>query len=169
MDILVKIADLITLISDLPTDKVIIARDNYLQSNFKDDIAIVELLTAPTIATSDSYDGLLEELTYRTLYKATVTIDFYGDNSLSTANKTIALLRSQKSHEFKRDNEIEVFRNKSLTDVKNLQGTTNYNRYQLEFVVKYYEEFVDNVLRIDTAQIVVNTDNEKQFTITNKI
>ena len=160
MDILVTIAQYVTIVSGLSEDKVIIARENYLNSNFNNNIAVVDSLVNKTIGRKNDYDGSddIEEMTYITYFKSQMTIDFYGSNALSNANKFIARLNSQEAHEFKRDNNIEIFHNKTITNVKEMQGKTTYNRFQLEIVVKYTEIFIEDVLRIDEAQIGVDSN-----------
>jgi len=159
MSILVTVADFVTAISGLAADKVIIARENYLESNFNDNIAVVDSLISTPLGRNNDYDGEEEELTYRVYFKSQMTIDFYGTNALTNANKFIARLNSQQAHEFKRDNNIEVFHNKTITNIKKLQGKTTYDRFQIEIMVKYSEEFTDDVLRIDTAEFEINTNN----------
>jgi len=168
MDILIKLADFVSVITGLDPDKVILARANYLQADFNDDIALVDFLSSPAIARSDNYNGTTEQLTYRTYYKATFTVDFFGTNAHTNINKFAARLGSQEASEFKRDNDFEVFFNNNILNVKNIQGKTVYNRFQLEIMLKYSEEFTDDVLRIDTAQIVVNTNESKQVEVKTK-
>lgn len=160
MDILVTVADFITLLSGLDASKVIIARENYLKVNFNDDIIVIDSLVNTPINRSNKYNGETEEMNYTIYYSSQMTIDFYGTNALTNANKVIALFNSQAAHEFKRDNNIEIFHNKNLTNLKELQGKTTYDRFQLEVVVKYNEAYTETgVLRIDTATLDIHTDN----------
>jgi len=159
MDILITVAGFVTAISGLAADKVIIARDNYLKSDFNDNIAVVDSLISTPIGRRNDYDGEAEELTYKVYDKSQMTIDFYGTNANTNANKFIARLNSQQAHEFTRDNNIEVFHNKTNSNIKKLQGKTTYDRFQIEIMVKYSDEFTDDVLRIDTAEFEINTNN----------
>ena len=161
MDILKKLGSFVSVVSGLAADKVILARSNYLQSDFTDNIALVDFLTSPTIARTNKFNGTGEELTYRTYYKAQFTVDFYGTDALTNANKFIARLASQVAAEHKRDNELEVFYSKNLTNLKNIQGKTIYNRFQLEIMVKYSLEFTEEVKRMDTVKLTVNTNDVK--------
>ena len=165
MDILIKLANFVSIVSGLTTDKVIIARSNYLQSDFTEDIALIDILTSQAVGRTSEYIGDTEKLTYRVHYKSSVTIDFFGINSYVNINKFVARLASQDASEFKRDNLLEVFFNKNILNLKNIQGKTIYNRYQLEIMVKYYTDFTDDVLRLDTVDLTVNTNSEKQITV----
>lgn len=165
MDILIKLADFVSVVSGLDTNKVIVARANYLDSDFKDDIALVDFLSSPAIARNNEFNGTTEKLTYRTYYKATFTVDFFGTNAGTNINKFVARLASQEASEFKRDNDFEVFYSNNIINLKNIQGKTIYNRFQLEIMVKYSEEFTEDVKRIDTANIIVNTNDGKQVEI----
>ena len=165
MDILIKLANFVSIVSGLTTDKVIIARSNYLQSDFTEDIALIDILTSQAVGRTSEYIGDTEKLTYRVHYKSSVTIDFFGINSYVNINKFVARLASQDASEFKRDNLLEVFFSKNILNLKNIQGKTIYNRYQLEIMVKYYTDFTDDVLRLDTVDLTVNTNSEKQITV----
>jgi len=165
VDILIKLANFVSIVSGLTTDKVIIARSNYLQSDFTEDIALIDILTSQAVGRTSEYIGDTEKLTYRVHYKSSVTIDFFGINSYVNINKFVARLASQDASEFKRDNLLEVFFNKNILNLKNIQGKTIYNRYQLEIMVKYYTDFTDDVLRLDTVDLTVNTNSEKQITV----
>lgn len=159
MSILNKVASFVTAVTALDADKVIIARGNYLNTDFKDDIVTVDMLISTPVGRSNAFNGEDEELTYTVRNKATFVLDFFGTDALTNANKFIARLNSQQAYEFKRDNQIEVFHNTTLTNVKKLQGKTLYDRYQIEIMVKYSEEFTDDVLRIDTAEYTIITNN----------
>lgn len=155
MNILVLVCDLVALTTNLTDEEVIIARENYLESNFNASLAVVDTLTVTPIGRGNSYNGDDEELIYSVRNKGTFTIDFFGTNAFVNANTFIARLNSQSSHEFTRDNNIEVFHNTSLTNIKKLQGKTTYDRFQVEVMIKYTEEFTDDVLRIDTAEYTI--------------
>lgn len=159
MSIIITVAQFVTAVSALAADKVIAGRENYLEVDFNNNIIVVDNLIATPTGRSNAYDGDVEALTYTVKNKASFTLDFYGPNALTTANKFIARLNSQQAYEFKRDNDIEVFHNTTLTNVKQLQGKTTYNRFQTEIMVKYSEQFTDDVLRIDTLQYQVYTNN----------
>jgi len=152
MSILVTVADFVVAVTGLDDDEVIIGRENYLEIDFNTNIIIVDGLLFTPIGRTNNYDGTEEELNYSVRNKVICTLDFYGTNALTNANKFFARLDSQEAYEFKRDNQIEVFHNTSLTNVKELQGISTYERWQVEIMVKYTEQFTDDVLRIDTLQ-----------------
>ena len=159
MSIINTVAEFVTTVTALAEDKVIVGRANYKNVNFNDNIAIVDSLISTPVGRSNGFDGDTEQLTYTVKNKASFTIDFYGINAETNAIKFIARLNSQEAYEFKRDNDIEVFHNTTMTNVKDIQGKTVYNRFQVEIMVKYTEEFIDEVLRIDTAEYTIITDN----------
>ena len=159
MSILNKVASFVTAVTELDADKVIIARGNYLKTDFNDDIVVVDMLISTPAGRSNDFNGEDEKLTYMVRNKATFTLDFFGTNALTNANKFIARLNSQQAYEFKRDNQIEVFHNTVLTNVKKIQGKTVYDRYQVEIMVKYSEQFTEDVLRIDTVEYTIVTNN----------
>lgn len=165
MDILVTIASLIPQLTDLTDEQSIIARDNYLDSDFKSDLAVVDSLLNEPIGRTPSYDGENEQLTYQTYRKTQMTVDFYGSNAETNAYTFEARLNSQLVYEFARDNDIEIFNNKTVQNIKNIQGKTVYDRFQLEIVVKYNETITDEVLRIDTAVMEVYTDTGKKYDV----
>lgn len=144
-----QIAGFVDALIDVP---IVIARTNYQDLDFTQDLAVIDVLQTTPVSRSQEFDGELEEMTYIVYNSTQATIDFYGDNALDNANKLVALLDSQTAYEYQRDNGIEVYHNKTLTNLKNIQGVTVYERYQLEIVVKYNKTLTEAVRRIDTAQ-----------------
>ena len=167
MDILKKIGALIILTTELVEGEVVLARKNYLDQDFKSNLAIVDSLLNIPIGRTQDFNGEDEKLTYITYRKSQITIDFYGDDAELNANTFEARLKSQITHEYKRDNNIEVFNNKTIQNIKNVQGKTVYDRFQIEIVVKYTDDLTDDVLRIDTAQMKVYTD-DKVYDVSSK-
>ncbi len=165
MDILKVVGGLIQAMSIVPTGNVIIARENDLESDFNANIIVVDFLTNTPIGRVRKYDSTAETMTYTVYNKPQLTIDFYGQSASTNSIKFIALLDSQTAYEYKRDNQIEVMHNKTNTNIKQVQGVTNYDRFQVEIVVKYTDEFTESILRIDTVQLQVNTSEGKKVTV----
>lgn len=153
MDILALLGDYTNILTALNNDKILVGRTNFEDVNFNDDLIVIDTLINTPIGKSKSYDGDLEIMTYTTKYRGIFTFDFYGSSSLTLANMFIARIQSQDGREFARDNKIEINLNSSLVNVANIQGVTIYDRYQIEIMVKYSEQYSESILRIDTAQI----------------
>lgn len=159
IDSLIAVAGFATALTEVNASKVIIARENYLETDFNNDIILVDMLSASPIGRSDGFNGDAESITYTVKYKAVFTLDFYGTQGLDNANKFIARLNSQTAYEFKRDNDIEVFHNTNILNIKQIQGKSNYDRFQVEIMVKYSQQFTEAVLRIDTAEYTIISNN----------
>jgi len=159
MSILKTLGDFVKEILTYDESKIIIARTDYIGVDFNDDIIVIDMLNASPVGRSNSFDGDNEKMDYVVKNKAVFTIDFYGESALLNGNTFIARLNSQLAYEFARDNQIEVYHNTSLINIKKLQGKTTYDRYQVEIMVKYSEQLQDDVRRIDTAEYTIITNN----------
>ena len=132
----------------------ILGRENYKNTDFKKDLIVVDSLSpAVPISNMDTFNGIVELMNYDTYVRQLATVDFFGDNAETNANKFLALLRSQKATELKEVNKLNVFPANSITKLSELVGTTYYNRYQVEVNLKYTIEVGLKTLRIDTPDI----------------
>lgn len=132
--------------------KVIQARYNVENVNYKDDLILIDVLSTAPTGSSNIYDGTLESMKYATQYKGIFTFDFYGTNAYANAYKFSNLLKSQSSFELASDNLLSIYHASTVTDLKNLQGAKFYERYQIEVSIMYFEDTDVATLRIDTAQ-----------------
>jgi len=82
----------------------------------------------------------------------TFTLDFYGDNAYTNANKFVALLRSEKANWYLKDYNLSMLNANSIIDLKDLLGTDYTNRYQVEVSVNYFVNVAINTLRIDSVE-----------------
>ena len=143
----------ISLIND-STIKVKKARSNHVNTDFTKDLILIDNLgAAQLVGVSDDFDGLNEVTSYATFYKQTFTYDFYGTNAHDLALKFIALLRSQKSYDLQQTSGLTFYRPTTLNDLKQLVGTTNNNRFQLEITVRYSHVTELATLRIDSLNL----------------
>lgn len=141
---------LLSLIDDatIPIKK---ARNNHQNTDFTKPLILVDNLgNAQKIGTSDTFDGVNEVMTYGDYYKQTFTLDFYGDNAYDLAVKVIALLRSQASYNLQQTTGLTFYRPTGIANLRQLTGTTYFNRYQIEVNVNYWDNFDIDTLRIDT-------------------
>lgn len=133
--------------------KVLLARENYTNLNFEDNLALVDDLPLEAISTNDSYNGATEVQSLTIFNKGVFTIDFYGADSKANALKFISLCRSQKAFDLSRSLKVSVNSPTSITDLKELVGTKYYKRYQVSFTASMCDTLDIETLRIDTAGI----------------
>lgn len=132
---------------------IVIGRENYEYLDFNSDLILIDSLTKATpISNLDSYNGDDEIQTFHTIYEQLFTFDFYGDNAYSNAQKFIALNRSEKALWEMKATEITAFYPNGITDLKNLFGTQQSNRFQVEATINYKVDVSIETLRIDTIQ-----------------
>ena len=131
---------------------IIVGRENYETVAFTKDIILIDPLTvARNISSTDSYNGTDEIQTFTTYFNQLFTLDFYGDNAYTNANKFVALLRSEKASWYLKDNNISMLNANSIIDLKDLLGTDYTNRYQVEVSVNYFVSTIIDTLRIDSV------------------
>lgn len=132
--------------------KVIQARYNVPNLNYKDDLILIDTLVTTQIGSTDNFDGVSENMEYSTQYKGVFTFDFYGSNAYDNVHKFANMLKSLDCFNLARENEISIYHASRITDLKNLQGSHNYERYQIEVSIMYFVKTDVATLRIDTAQ-----------------
>lgn len=140
---------------------IIIGRENFENVDFTQDIIVIDSLTvAKNISVTDSYNGTDEIQTFTTCFNQLFTLDFYGDNAYSNANKFIALLKSEKANWYLKDYNLSMMNANSLIDLKDLLGTDYTNRYQVEVSVNYFVNVDIETLRIDTINYEISLVEE---------
>lgn len=131
-----------------------IGREGIVRGQFdKDYIAIDSLAPAQPLARGKSYDGVAEKLTISSRMRQAVTLDFYGSNAYTNAEKLQLLLKSDKALDLQEQHVITVGAVSQVTDVKALTGQQYGNRVQVELTIQYSPSVVLDVLRIDVAVV----------------
>ena len=132
---------------------IILGRENFENVDFTKDLILIDSLTvAKNISATDSYNGTSEIQTFTTYFNQTFTLDFYGDNAYTNANKFVALLRSEKANWYLKDYNLSMLNANSIIDLKDLLGTDYTNRYQVEVSVNYFVDVAIDTLRIDSVE-----------------
>ncbi|MCK9246075.1 MAG: hypothetical protein M0P11_03875 [Anaerolineaceae bacterium] len=139
-----------------PEELIKIGREGIVRGQFdKDYIAIDSLAPAQPLARGKSYDGVAEKLTISSRMRQAVTLDFYGLNAYTNAEKLQLLLKSDKALDLQEQHVITVGAVSQVTDVKALTGQQYGNRVQVELTIQYSPSVVLDVLRIDVAVVEV--------------
>lgn len=140
---------------------IILGRENFENVDFAKDLILIDSLTvARNISSTDSYNGTDEIQTFTTYFSQLFTLDFYGDNAYSNANKFIALLRSEKANWYLKDYNLSMMNANSIVDLKDLLGTDYTNRYQVEVSVNYFVNVDIETLRIDSVNYAISLVEE---------
>ena len=156
MEAINRVGEFTISLIDNPLIPVKKARANHQNTDFTKDLILVDSLgNAQKIGTSDTFNGIGEVMTYGDFYTQIYTFDFYGSNAFSLATNFIALLRSQRAYNLQQSSGLTFYRPSSITDLKQLVGTTYNNRYQIEVKVGFSTNVNINTLRIDTAEWVL--------------
>lgn len=140
---------------------IILGRENFENVDFTQDIILIDSLTvAKNISAMDSYNGTSEIQTFTTYFNQLFTLDFYGDNAYTNANKFVALLRSEKANWYLKDYSLSMLNANSIIDLKELLGTDYTNRYQVEVSVNYFVNVDISTLKIDTINYEIRLVEE---------
>lgn len=156
-----KIADLIELLTTIDPEKIVLGRYDYTDELFRDDLAIVDSLSFRPLGTATRYNDELEQEEIETLYQSSFTVDFYGENSFTYASQFQSkLLKSQRSIEFQKNNRFTCYAATDLREPKNPKGEVTYQRYQMEFKVKFTETNVEtDILDIQSVQYQIEKED----------
>lgn len=137
-----------------PEDFIKAGRQNFDRQHFEQPFIVVDSLSGDIpLASSESYDGGTEAMTYIEYVSRPVTFDFYGPGAAKRARDFRLLCRSQASGDLQRSLGITVWHPTAMTDVKALTGQQYGERMQLQCQVHYSPSLVVDILRIDTAQL----------------
>lgn len=140
---------------------IILGRENFENVDFTKDLILIDSLTpAKNISATDSYNGTSEIQTFTTYFNQLFTLDFYGDNAYSNANKFVALLRSEKANWYLKDYNLSMLNANSIIDLKDLLGTDYVSRYQIEVSVNYFVNVDIGTLKIDTINYEITLVEE---------
>lgn len=140
---------------------IILGHENFENVDFTQDIILIDSLTvAKNISAMDSYNGTSEIQTFTTYFNQLFTLDFYGDNAYTNANKFVALLRSEKANWYLKDYSLSMLNANSIIDLKELLGTDYTNRYQVEVSVNYFVNVDIGTLKIDTINYEIRLVEE---------
>lgn len=136
-----------------------IGRLGETQDNYSAGYIVVDsLLAGSPSAFGKEFDGTNEQMTVSVTETITVTVDFLGDAAYTNANDFAMLMLTEKRNEIQVRHGISVFNVTGITDVKRLAGSLYTNRLQVEFVMMYNRASTLGVKRIDTAQLLINSE-----------
>lgn len=140
---------------------IILGRENFENVDFTKDLILIDSLTpAKNISATDSYNGTIEIQTFTTYFNQLFTLDFYGDNAYTNANKFVALLRSEKANWYLKEYNLSMLNANSIIDLKDLLGTDYVSRYQIEVSVNYFVNVDISTLKIDTINYEITLVEE---------
>ena len=78
------------------------------------------------------------------------TIEEVKRQTYSLAKELISKLRSQRSYDLQRETGLTFYRPSNMENLRQLNGTIWKERYQVEILVGYYDNYEIDTLRIDT-------------------
>ena len=143
----------------LDYDEQLIKRgeSNKIKLNDKTNYIVVNSLSPALAQTKgQSFDDVEEVLVLATGYRMPVTIDFYGTDAYTNANKLQLMLKSDRARYLQTLHQLAVAAVSAVADVKQLTGQHYVNRYQLTLNLLYNESLALSTLRIDEAVIDIH-------------
>jgi hypothetical protein len=156
---LVALARFLRDLIDHPEDLIKIGRNEEDRIDFAEDYIVIDSLAPATSThTSESYNGIGEELTYSAHMRQIVTIEFFGNNASANSVRFLLMLKSDLACDLQVANGITVHHITQTIDLKALTGQQYGNRIQSELVLFYTESLTTPVLRIDEAQFTFLKD-----------
>lgn len=156
--ILESIAEFTTDLMEFDPTKVIIARTNYMNVNFNDNLILIDMLASNPMGKSSKYNSVTEMMEYQALMKGVVTVTFYGDSSFDNAVKFITMMESEEAINSAYLNDITYRFPTRIQNTGRVNGTTQQEKYEIEMVVHYIHTTARSVLSIETADITFLTN-----------
>jgi hypothetical protein len=139
-----------------------IGRQNFERADFETAYVVVdELGQAARVGNMETFDGAAEELSIGAMWRGPVTLDFYGAGAYTRAIEFSLRAKSQAAYELKRSLGINTYHASGPTDLKALTGQQYGERVQLDMVVEVSSDVTIDTLRIDIAQIQLQTETEE--------
>lgn len=136
-----------------------VGRLNFERDDFDDTlIAIDSIGPATRLASSQSFDGAAELMSYSDTHSLPVTINFFGDTAYTLSAAFRLSLRSQPSIELQRLYEVTVFQPSTVTDLKHLAGSGYTDRVELTLNIHVVDTIDIDTLRIDTPQFEIQNE-----------
>src|SRR5699024_2968899 len=118
-----------------PEELIQFGRINDERESFDTNYIVIDSLApGQPLARGEKYDGDAEELTLSSRVRQPVTIDFFGVNAYTNAEKLQLLLKSDKALDLQEQHFITVGGVTQITDVKALTGQQYGNRVQVELI-----------------------------------
>lgn len=137
-----------------PEQFIKVGRQNFDRQHFEQPYIVIDSLAGDVpLASSESYDGVAEKMTYSEQVSRAFVWDFYGPDAHELCRRFRLLARSQSSLELQDALAVTVYHPTAATDVKALTGQQYGERMQLQCQVHYCPSVVVDILRIDTAQL----------------
>jgi hypothetical protein len=158
MSILTGVAGFVVELLAHDPAKVVIGRENFNNTDLQDDVIILDRSTETVISSTESYDEVLEEMSYNTIIRSPITVSIFGDNAQANAYKLQTLIKSEVANQYCMANQIKVYNASGVQRIQPLQGANFNERYDVVFQAQYNHTEVVSILKIDIAQtsIIVN-------------
>lgn len=138
---------------------VVLGRENVSEDDLTAlRIAIDTIGVGKRMNAAQKYDGDAEEMTHAQQWQQPCTVNFYGDDAYQEATKFMLISNGQRGLELQQSLGVAVYLTSGLTDVKRLTGEKFSSRFELMLNVQYTESAVEDVLRIDEAQLDIIDD-----------
>lgn len=131
---------------------VLFGRENFEYIDFNTNIIVIDSIVSDTRALVDSFDSVNDKGIFTTVVRYTTTVDFFGKDATESANKFLALCRSQLALDLSAKYKITPHTSISYQNLKILSGTDYENRIQLTL-------YVDDCLSFDTPLYALETSN----------
>ncbi len=152
MDIDQKIAQFINTVLNDNTIEIFVSREGVTidyQTNF---IFIDHLISVP-YGSRQVFNSDDEMMTHGTELQTTFTIDFLGPDAIENVMKFINLSKSEIATTAQKASSISIYHNGTITDLKELEGKTFFNRFQVEILVQHAYENTIATRFIDQQQV----------------
>ena len=151
-DIVQKVCQFTKQLLDYEHDLILRGRENFEKIDFSQDYIVVDELVSIEESTTEKFIGEESRFLKVLNMTASMTIDFYGSNALSNAQKWATIKNLQFGKELQQGLRINLKNVSSIRNLKSLTGTQYNNRYQVECVVWFNVEHEIEINPIEGLQ-----------------
>jgi len=157
--ILVAVAKLVRDLLGYNEQLIRIGRHGKSREDFEMAYIVIDTLApAALVGNMETYDGAAEQLKLGSMWRGSVTLDFYGDSAYTRARDFSLLAKSQAAYDLKRTLGVNVYHASGPTDLKALTGQQYGERVQIEMVVEISADVTVDILRVDIAQTEIRNE-----------
>ena len=157
-DIVQKVCQFTEDLLDYSHNLILRGRDNFERIDFSENYIVVDELVSVEQSTTQKFIGGESRYLKTLNMTASVTLDFYGSNALSNAQKWATIKNMQAGIELQQGLGINLKNVSSIRNLKALTGSQYNNRYQVECIAWYNIE----------NEIEINPIEDLQFNIINE-
>lgn len=158
MDIVTQLCKFTQQLLSYDKDLILRARDNFERINFSSNYIVIDELASVAASSTEKFTGEISEYEKVINMTSQITLDFFGQDGLSNAQRWSTIKNMQAGSEIQQALGVNILNVSTIRNLKALTGSKYTDRYQVECRVWY------NV----SGKNTINPIEDLQFNIINE-